>query len=63
MHDTIITMFLQSPFCKNVNLDDSIYGAVKRIVKLSSNVPLLIGEVNDHSMPEEHNTCSLVANP
>ena len=37
-----------------------LYDAAKRIAKLSSIVPLLIGEVNDHFTSEGHNTCSLV---
>ena len=37
-----------------------VYDAAKRIVKLSSIVLLLIGEVNDHFTSEGHNTCSLV---
>ena len=37
-----------------------VYDAAKRIVKLSSIVPLLIGEVNDHFTSEGHNTCLLV---
>ena len=40
-----------------------VYDAVKRIVELSSIVPLLIGEVNEHFMSEGHTTCSLVVNP
>ena len=37
-----------------------LYCAAKRIVKLSSIVPLLIGEVNDNFTSEGHNTCPLV---
>ena len=40
-----------------------VHDAVKRIVKLSSIVHLLIGEVNDHFMSEGHNAVSLVVNP
>ena len=37
-----------------------LYDAAKRIAKLSSILPLLIGDVNDHFTSEGRNTCSLV---